>query len=67
MTIDEAIKYGEQHLSTYNGEPRDFIETALDTMKKQRRIIQLVPNYKRYGSTIVWRINEVLEGRIDKI
>lgn len=67
MTIDEAIKYGEQHLDTYNGEPKAFIETALDTMKKQQRIIQLVPNYKRYGSTIVWRIKEVLEGRVDKL
>ena len=38
MTIDKAINHGQEQLEIFGGEHRDFIETAIDTMRKYQQL-----------------------------
>ena len=38
MTIDKAIEHGKEQLEIFGGEHEEFIETAIDTMRKYRQL-----------------------------
>ena len=42
MSIDKAIEHGKEQLEIFGGEHKEFIETALDTMRKYQKIEQIV-------------------------
>ena len=42
ITIDEAIKHGEEQLEIFGGEHKEFIETSIDTMRKYQKIKEIV-------------------------
>lgn len=67
MSIDKAIEHGKEQLEIFGGEHKEFIETALDTMRKYQKIQDIVrwnnapsPYYKPDGQ-LFREICEVLE------
>ena len=47
MSIDEAIEHGKEQLEIFGGEHKEFIETAIDIMRKYQQIKQI---YKEWFS-----------------
>ena len=41
MSIDEAIEHGKEQLDIFGGEHKEFIETALGTMRKYQKIREI--------------------------
>ena len=39
MTIDKAIEHGKEQLEIFGGEHNEFIQTAVETMRKYQKII----------------------------
>ena len=52
MTIDEAIEHGKERLVIYGGEHKEFIQTAIETMRKYQQIQEIVKqkDYDRFNS-----------------
>ena len=69
MTIDEAIKHGEEQLEIFGGVHKEFIEISIDTMHKYQKIQQIVKEWEFDHESMVdsmEKISEVLEdGKID--
>ena len=75
MTIDKAIEHGKERLVIYGGEHKEFIEIAIETMRKYQKIQEIVKqkDYDRFNShnyygdfLRVQDIRKVLEdGKID--
>ena len=61
MTIENAIKHGQEQLEVFGGEHREFIETSLDTMRKYQKIEQIIRIYDT-----PWEFH-TLRGTVDKI
>ena len=68
MTIEEAIKHGQEQLEVFGGEHKEFIQTAIETMRKYQQIEQIVKDTQylcEYGSAFI-DIREVVEnGKVD--
>ena len=63
MTIEEAIKHGKEQLHIFGKcDHADFIKCSIDTMRKYKKIVEIVSNY---GFDTSWlclkKIREVLE------
>lgn len=52
MTIDKAIKHGKEQLEIFGGEHNEFIQTAVDTMRKYQKINEIVKNTDRNADTV---------------
>ena len=68
MTIDKAIEHGKEQLEIFGGEHNEFIQTAIDTMRKYKKIKQIVDHWACCGnpSDSMIAISEVLEdGNVD--
>ena len=65
MTLNEAIKHGTEQLEIFGGEHKEFIEVALDTMRKYQKIEQILKDIPYGGDATVRRIQEVIENGID--
>lgn len=46
MSIDKAIEHGKEQLDIFGGEHKEFIETAINTMRKYQKIEQIVADRK---------------------
>lgn len=49
MSIEEAIEHGKEQLEIFGGEHKEFIETAIDTMRKYQQL----ENFARWVATEV--------------
>ena len=49
MSIDKAIKHGKEQLEIFGGEHKEFIETAIETMRKYQQL----ENFARWVATEV--------------
>ena len=68
MTIDEAIIHGQEQLEIFGGEHKEFIETAICTMRKYQQIEQIITHWNNTGgsaeeSDILDYIEKVLEDK----
>lgn len=68
MKIDEAIEHGKEQLDIFGGEHKEFIECAIETMRKYQKIEQIIVhwiNEDSVGMSDYWigRIKEVIEER----
>ena len=45
MSIDKAIEHGKEQLDIFGGEHKEFIETALDTMRKYQQIEEIIKSW----------------------
>ena len=41
MSIDKAISHGQEQLEIFGGEHKEFIETAIETMRKYQKIREI--------------------------
>ena len=64
MTIDKAIEHGKEQLEIFGGEHKEFIETAIETMRKYQKIRQILKDIPYGGDATVRRIQEVIEDEI---
>ena len=46
MSINKAIKHGEEQLAIFGGEHKEFIEIAIDTMRKYQQIQGILDKIK---------------------
>ena len=69
MTIEQAIEHGKERLVIYGGEHKEFIECAVDTMRKYQKIVQIMERTVDDGTSMydtLQEIEEVIEdGNID--
>lgn len=69
ITIEDAIKHGQERLVIYGGEHKEFIEIAIDTMKKYQKIVQIMERTVDDGTSMydtLQEIEEVIEdGNVD--
>ena len=69
MSIEQAIEHGKERLVIYGGEHKEFIEIAIDTMKKYQKIVQIMERTVDDGTSMydtLQEIEEVIEdGKID--
>jgi predicted AAA+ superfamily ATPase len=74
MSIDKAIEHGKEQLEIFGGEHKEFIEVAIDTMRKYQKIENIMdayitddPREPMYDTEdYMQSIREVLEdGKID--
>jgi GH18 family chitinase len=63
MTIDKAIEHGKEQLEIFGGEHKEFIECAVETMRKYQKIVDIVTDDYGYPSNLrkIMDIKEVLE------
>ena len=66
MTIDNAIKHGEEQLEIFGGEHNEFIQTAIDIMRKYQKIENIViDEYYLSDYNKINDIREVLENGVN--
>lgn len=65
MTTDEAIKHGTEQIEIFGGEHREFIECALDIVRKYRLIEHMVKNVHTGTSESSQECMVVIEKIID--
>ena len=46
MNLDEAIEHGKEQLEIFGGEHKEFIECALDTMRKYQEMEQILDSWE---------------------
>lgn len=46
MTIDEAIEHGKDQLEIFGGKHKEFIEIAVNTLRKYKKIAEIVSAWK---------------------
>lgn len=62
ITIDEALEHGKEQLEIFGGEHKEFIETAIETMRKYQQIEQIVKAWNDMNSfDSMVQISEVVE------
>ena len=60
MTLNEAIKHGTEQLEIFGGEHKEFIECAIDTMRKYQKIEEIVTDEYMTNIGKIMDIKEVL-------
>ena len=64
MTIEEAIEHGKEQLEIFGGEHKEFIKTAIETMRKYQKIEDIY--YHQSGQALENSLRAVIEdGKID--
>jgi hypothetical protein len=61
MSIDKAIEHGKEQLDIFGGEHKEFIETAIETMFKYKKIENIVREVHEGCITKYQKIEEVLK------
>ena len=61
MTIDEAIEHGKEQLAIFGGEHKEFIEIAIDIMRKYQQIEQILDDCDLEAWEILEKVKEVVE------
>ena len=46
MTIDEAIEHGKDQLEIFGGKHKEFIEIAVNTLRKYKKIAEIVSAWR---------------------
>ncbi len=61
MTIDEAIEHGKEQLEIFGGEHKEFIEIAIETMRKYQKIVQIMERTVDDGTSMYDTLEEIEE------
>lgn len=61
MSIDKAIKHGEEQLEIFGGEHKEFIETAINTMRKYQEIRKIYMTHHYTDEEVIEKIKEVIK------
>lgn len=64
MTIKEAIEHGKEQLEIFGGTHKEFIETSLETMRKYKKIVQIMERTVDDGTSMYDTLQEI-EGVIE--
>ena len=59
MTIEQAIEHGTKQLEIFGGEHKEFIECAINTMRKYQKIQEIVRETHEGCITKYQKIDEV--------
>jgi hypothetical protein len=60
MSIDKAIEHGKEQLEIFGGEHKEFIETAINTMRKYKKIEQILDDCDLEAWEVLEMIKEVV-------
>lgn len=60
MSIDKAINHGQEQLEIFGGEHKEFIETAINTMRKYQQIEQILDDCDLEAWEVLEMIKEVV-------
>lgn len=58
MTIDKAIEHGKEQLDIFGGEHKEFIEIAIDTMRKYQKIERI---YQKWNEVNDFSYNQAMQ------
>jgi hypothetical protein len=61
MSIDKAIEHGKEQLDIFGGEHKEFIEIAINTMRKYKQIEQILDDCDLEAWEVLEMIKEVVE------
>ena len=61
MTIGEAIEHGKEQLEIFGGEHKEFIEIAIDTMRKYQKIEQIFDDFDLEAWEVLEKVKKVVE------